>query len=175
MIIFKKLLLTSIFLVTLMSANAQYDRAFGVKAGLNVPVKSRWDSGFHAGIMFQNDIYQNLGFGFDICYNLSSFSDSDLHSIELPLLLMYKIKVSQGMYFYPSAGAFGTVFFDTSMTGSTDYDYGCCFGVGVDIKHFIIDLRYDSGIKTISKSGSYFSNSKSSKSQFVKLSFGYMF
>ncbi len=180
----RKILLISTFFVFFVGANAQYKHAIAIKGGLNAPIDNNGGAGFHIGIMTQFGLYRNLGLELGTYYTSIGFSEAYINYIQLPLLAIYKFKLSPDVYIWPSTGVYGAVCFDIGdffntekYQASSDYDYGFSFGVGLGIERIVINAGYDMGMETIigSKYSFFDSQSHSGKNKVVKLSIGYLF
>jgi len=203
----KKLLLTICVAAVTAGAFAQSIN-YGIRAGMNwstqtfsAPGSVTYTNltGFHAGVVADLGIHQfsiqpglyfiTKGFGSYYSYPLpenSSSSNSSttikrnirLNYLELPVNLLYHVKLSPTMnlYFgggpyiaygisgkainYPNAYSptksegdvtFGTGFLDSYRAP----DYGVNFLIGQHIKHFTIDINYSLGLADISLDGPY--------------------
>lgn len=220
----KKLLLFVAFIAFAYNAHAQFH--FGVKAGLNYSTVTAskysaenmtidgldYKPSFHAGLAVQY-MMQELGIESGVYYTVlggkgntkkSAFEyevSSDPAYIQVPITFLYKFKVGQASYVYPTIGMYfgygigGNVKKEFSLNGNvqtsteSDYfddsrkkfDFGPTVGLNFEYQKFLVGLGYDYGLKRVNevnvnagKSASQKSERNSHNSNF-KLSVGYIF
>jgi hypothetical protein len=218
----KKILLIISFAVLSAGVSAQSVN-FGVKAGLNLSTLSVSPSdpgysssnktGYHFGVVADIPIrefslqpglyYITKGQKFSSQYtfdfgdgpeNMVEKGSLRLDYIELPVNLLYNLKVTPDIKIYIGAGGYlayglagklkGTIsgdrtgFFDDNVSFSgnqSDHyknpDYGLNFIVGERLKHFSIDVNYSLGLANITPNG----QGANVKNSAVGISLGYWF
>ncbi|HTD40351.1 MAG TPA: porin family protein [Mucilaginibacter sp.] len=188
---------------------------FGIKAGLNLsdqtinslgmPVKSSNISGFHAGAIFDFEIanisiqpgvfYSQKGYQYNQALSDGSqtvqkpiVGKIQLNYLEVPLNLVYKIKIIPDLRFYLGGGGYAgyglsgsyilsgqrtDVYFTKSIQGYQykNPDYGVNFIAGVEIlKKIVVDANYSLGLNDLS----YYPAS-TIKNKSIGVSVGYLF
>lgn len=153
-----------IFTLTAFSLSAQQGSGFGLKAGLNYnangdyfnaisSAKTQPDAniGYHIGV-FGKLSFTEFYLKPELVYTKtkSDYDDNafDMQKLDMPLLV--------GIQFLGFANAFAgpslQYIIDTNFEGVTiddlksDFTVGLSFGLGVSIKNFGVDLRYERGL-----------------------------
>ncbi|ASK31319.1 hypothetical protein CEY12_14940 [Chryseobacterium sp. T16E-39] len=149
----------------------------GVKAGTNFTktssessdLKGKYGLGYQAGVMARVDFNRLYLQGEAVfnkrktSYDLKDGSSSQLkwNSIDVPVVVGYKIVNSSDFNFRIFAGGVYSYAFNDNIStskallaGFKKFDksnIGITGGIGVDYKNFTVDLRYETGLTSISK------------------------
>ncbi len=198
----KKSIIAGIIAIVIFSLDASGQVSFGVKGGLNlsniklsesgISITPNNLAGFHVGVIADIPVAANLyvqpglfltqkGFKYSVSENINVLDDDynisiDLTAkplyVELPVLLSYRLPVSNGLSVALEAGpyvAYGiggneevkasasgesitesVKFFDDS--GTNRFDAGAQFGLGLYVGRFMFGAAYQMGLVNISPS-----------------------
>ncbi|MDQ0592329.1 opacity protein-like surface antigen [Chryseobacterium ginsenosidimutans] len=157
-------------------ANAQQTLAFhiGIKGGTNFTkmssessaLEGKYGLGYQTGMMTRVD-FNHLYVQGEVLFNkrktsyeMKDGSSSKLkwNSINVPIVIGYKIVNNKDFNIRAFAGGVYSYAFNDNLSttkvlqeGFNKFNVGITGGVGIDYKNFSVDLRYETGLSSISK------------------------
>lgn len=223
----KPIIIAGLLIITFGSINAQKLR-FGVKGGFTLSTVTGieyydnsvtfddldYKPGFHIGAFGQFMFTEAMGIEAGLYYAQTGGEKSrkfggsqkvklDIKTsyIQLPVLFMYKFKLSPDFYLYPSSGLYfgygvgdGKVKIKTSQPGNSEqttsdffgddmrrFDIGFVFAANIQYKHLLASLSVEPGILHINKDTDLYYNYRHYDDKYrmynnsFKLSIGYLF
>jgi hypothetical protein len=163
----KKLIFLIVTLLTISQVNyAQSNIKFGAKAGLNyanfsnTEIKTDAITSYHAGILVEIGIFDNLALQPELLYSTVGASydtavtdfKNELGYISIPVLL--KLNLSNALFL--EAGPQGSFLLskkdEVSIKDYNTFDFSGNVGLGVNLtKHLFVSARYNLGFTEISR------------------------
>lgn len=179
----KKLAFLVVTLLTISQfSNAQSNIKFGIKAGLNyanftnTEIKTDAITSYHAGILVEISVFDNLAIQPEILYSTVGASydtaitdfKNELGYISIPVLA--KFKLSESLFL--EAGPQGSFLLEKKDEVYNDYnkfDFSVNAGLGVNLtKNLFANVRYNLGVTEIARDAT-------AKNSVVQLSVGLLF
>jgi hypothetical protein len=160
-------LAAAILMLCVDTSNAQFK--YGMKAGLNLSdivinnyinpdAESDFDikAGFHGGIFATGDFNEKLGSSIELLYSnkgVKAIGNVNLHYINLPLLVLYRISDKFILELGPEIGylfAAKSQYGDVSNIWNNKLDIGLDGGAQFVLsKHLRLGLRYNAGFSSV--------------------------
>jgi opacity protein-like surface antigen len=163
----KKLAFLVVTLLTIFqTTNAQSNIRFGVKAGLNyanftnTEVKTDAITNYHAGILVEISLFDNLAIQPELLYstvgasydNVSEEINNELGYISIPVLAKFNLSESMFLEVGPQGSFLLSKKGEVNINNYNTFDFSVNAGLGVNLtKNLFVSARYNLGLTEIAR------------------------